>query len=193
MAADTTGLSTVAGRYASALLDLADEAGEPGAPGDVLDRVAGDLRALKALMAENKDLSRVIKSPVMSRADQERALEAVLKAAGAHDLTRRLVAIAARNRRLFLLSAIIDAFLDALARRRGEIAAEVTTARALSDQQMDRLTEALKRAVGKNVKIDLRIDPGVIGGLIVRVGSRMVDSSLKTKLQELQFAMKGIG
>lgn len=186
MASQSAGLATITGRYASALFELADEA-------RALDDVAADLRDLAGLIRANGDFRRALQSPVIGRTHQEKAVMAVLDKAGAKALTRRFVAVVTRNRRLFALAGIIDAFLAELARRRGEVRAEVTAPRALSDSQKSRLTEALQRAVGRNVVLDLKVDESVIGGLVVRVGSRMVDSSLQTQLQRLEYAMKGNG
>jgi F-type H+-transporting ATPase subunit delta len=109
------------------------------------------------------------------------------------DLVRRFVALVAENRRLFALVDMIDAYLGELARRRGEVTATVTSAVPLSDAQTAAVTEALKRAVGGKVAVDLKTDASLIGGLVVKVGSRMIDSSLKSKLQRLQLVMKGVG
>ncbi|GAB5468652.1 MAG: F0F1 ATP synthase subunit delta [Rhodospirillales bacterium] len=174
----------VAGRYALALLQLADEH-------KALDPVAEDLRGLKALIAESDDLRDLLRSPLYSRAQQESALAAVMDKAEIGDLTRKFVLVVARNRRLFALSAMIESYLAELARRRGEITARVTSAQPLSKAQTSKLVESLKGSVGKNVKVETAVDADLLGGLVVRVGSRMVDASLKTKLMKLQQAMKG--
>jgi F-type H+-transporting ATPase subunit delta len=134
-----------------------------------------------------------VRSPVLTRADQGKAVAAVLQQAGVSDLVRRFVALVAENRRLFALVDMIDAYLGELARRRGEVTATVTSAVPLSDAQTAAVTDALKRAVGGKVAVDLKIDASLIGGLVVKVGSRMIDSSLKSKLQRLQLVMKGVG
>ena len=118
-------------------------------------------------------------------------MEAILEQAGASDLTRRFVAVIARNNRLAVLPSTIDAFLAELANRRGEITAEVTSAQPLKPTQLDAVTNALRSALGGKVTVDAKLDPSLIGGLVVRVGSRMIDASLKSKLQRLQLAMKG--
>ncbi len=186
MAGDNTSLSDLAGRYASALLDLADER-------RALDEVAGDLQSLRALIAESGDLRRLLSSPIYSRAQQSKAVSAIMEKAGIGELTRRFVLVVADNHRLFALSAMIDGYLAELARRRGEITAEVTSARSLSDSQQAALLETLRSSVGSKVQLDLKVDPALIGGLVVKVGSRMIDSSLRSKLQRLQLAMKGVG
>ena len=179
-------MSGLAGRYATALFELADEA-------KALDAVADDLRALKALLAESDSLRRLVRSPVLSRDEQGRAIEAVLSKAGASPLTLKFIGVAAANRRLFALPGMIDAYLAELARRRGEMTAQVTSAHALSDSQTKALVDQLKKAVGAKVTVDVSVDPSLLGGLVVKVGSRMIDSSLRTKLSKLQLAMKGVG
>jgi len=176
----------LSGRYALALLELADEQKE-------LDRVAEDLRGLKSLISDSEDFQRVLRSPLYSRDQQAKAVAEILGKSGVSDLTRRFVLVVTDNRRLFALVGIIDAYLAELSRRRGEITAEVTAARALSDQQQDALADALRSAAGSKVQISTKVDPGLIGGLVVKVGSRMIDGSLRTKLQRLQLAMKGVG
>ncbi|MBM3597789.1 MAG: F0F1 ATP synthase subunit delta [Alphaproteobacteria bacterium] len=183
MASETTGLTGLAERYAAALYELAEAEKS-------LDAVADDLRRLRDLIGESTDLARLIRSPVLSRADQVKAITAVL--AKANELTRCFVGTVAQNRRLFALGAMIKAYLAELAGRRGEIAAEVTSARKLSDAQVSAVTDNLRKVVGAKISVDLKVDPALIGGLVVRVGSRMVDSSIRTKLQRLQLAMKGV-
>ncbi|WP_299396260.1 F0F1 ATP synthase subunit delta [Pelagibius sp.] len=186
MAGDNTSLSDLAGRYASALLDLADER-------KALDEVAGDLQQLRRLIADSGDLQRLLSSPLYSRAQQSKAIAAVMDQAGIGELTRRFVLVVADNHRLFALSAMIEGYLAELARRRGEVTAEVTSARSLSESQQAALLDALRSTAGNKVKLDLKVDPALIGGLVVKVGSRMIDSSLRSKLQRLQLAMKGVG
>ena len=168
------------------ILELADENG-------ILDHVAADLRGLKALLAESKDMRRLVRSPILSRAEQEKAMAAILEQANADRITRNFVALAARNRRLFALSGIIDAYLAMLAERRGEVTAEVTAANPLSESQQKTLAETLRKLVGAKVAVELRIDRELLGGLIVKVGSRLFDSSLRTKLRKLELVMKGVG
>jgi F-type H+-transporting ATPase subunit delta len=178
--------SALAARYAAALLELADERNE-------LDRAAADLSALRAMLAESEDLRRLVESPLLSRADQGRAMAAVLEQAGLCDLVRRFVGLVARNRRLSDLDAMIVAFLAELASRRGEVTAEVTSAQPLDAEQQAALVEGLRRSVGGTVRMNLTVDRGLIGGLVVKIGSRLFDGSLKSKLQRLQLAMKGLG
>jgi F-type H+-transporting ATPase subunit delta len=186
VASEATGVSGLAERYAAALFELADER-------HALDAVAGDLRELRAMLQGSPDLSRLIRSPVLSREQQGKAVAAVAESAGLSRLTADFLGIVARNRRLFAASAMIEAFLTKLAERRGEVTAEVTAAQPLSEAQENALTEQLHRAVGRRVSVDIRIDPALLGGMVVKVGSRMVDGSLRSKLQRLQLAMKRIG
>ncbi|MBT5267760.1 MAG: F0F1 ATP synthase subunit delta [Rhodospirillaceae bacterium] len=183
MASQTTGL---AGRYASALYALADQQ-------SALDDVAGDLTALRQLLAESADLDRLVRSPVLGRDEQAKGIAAVMDKAKAHALTAKFIGTVAMNRRLFALKDMIDAFLAELARRRGEASAEVTTAVKLTDKEVEAVTESLRKVMGQKVAVNLSVDPAVIGGMIVRVGSRMIDSSIRTKLQRLRLAMKGVG
>jgi F-type H+-transporting ATPase subunit delta len=182
--ADRTG--GLAERYAAALYDLAGEQ-------NALDAVATDLKTLRKMAEESDDFRRFIKSPVLSRADQAKAIKALAEKAQLNALTQKFLGLAAANRRLFALPGIIAAYLDMLATRRGEVTAEVTSAVTLSDSQVSAITAALKQTVGRTVALTSKIDPSILGGLIVRVGSRMVDSSIKSKLQRLKLAMKGVG
>lgn len=184
MASQSGLVSGIAGRYANALYDLADEQ-------KALDQVADDLRALRGMLAESEDLRRLVQSPVLKRDVQARALAAVVERAGFSQLTRNFIGIVARHRRLFALSGMIEGFLRVLASRRGEVTAEVTAARPLTDSQRAALTEALNGVVSGKVTVDENVDPSLLGGLIVKVGSRMYDSSLRSKLQRMQLAMKG--
>ncbi|CAA7623506.1 F0F1 ATP synthase subunit delta [Magnetospirillum sp. UT-4] len=184
MPSETIGV--IADRYAAALFDLAETQGS-------LDRVAADLAALKAMLKESADFRRLIDSPVLSRGDQGKAIAALSASAGFGPLTANFLGLAANNRRLFVLPAIIDAFLRRLAAKRGEVAAHVASAVPLTKAQADSLAATLKTAFGSTVTVETVVDPSLLGGLVVKVGSRMVDSSLKTKLQHLKLAMKGVG
>ncbi len=186
MATDIGGLSGLAGRYATALFELALE-------GNQLDEVAADLEYLDEALAKSDDLARLVRSPVISRDQQMRALDAIAERAGANDLVRRFLGVLAEHRRLYVLAHAIAAFKMALAAHRGEVRAEVASASKLSDDQMGAIRAALGKVVGGTVAIDARVDKDLIGGLVVRVGSRMVDGSLKTKLDRLHLAMRGVG
>jgi len=175
----------LAERYAAALFDLADER-------RILDEVASDLRQLRAMVRASQDLLRLIRSPILSRDEQSKGIGALAERAGLSPLVRDFLAVVARNRRLFAVPAMIEAFLAKLAARRGEVTAEVFAAQALSEAQLAALNEQLRRGVGSRVSVDVHIDPGLIGGLVLKLGSRMVDGSIKSKLQRLQLAMKSI-
>lgn len=184
--ASTSSVSELAGRYASSLFDLADE-------GKQLDDVAADFRQLDELFTENADLRRLASSPVIRRDEQMMAMTALLAKMGVSSLTMQFIGVLNRNRRLFALPQIIAAYLSELSRHRGEIAAEVTSACELSGSQRSALVEALKSALDGEVAIQQKVDPGLIGGLVVKVGSRLFDASLRTQLQKLGLAMKGAG
>jgi F-type H+-transporting ATPase subunit delta len=179
--------SGVAGRYASALFDLADGAKS-------LDQVAQDLTTVRRLIAESHDLARMIASPVVGRDLQGKALLAVLDAAGISGLTRSFVGTVAANGRARELPAMASGFLAELAHRRGETTATVTSAVPLSESQLQQLTETLRRMLGgAKVSIDAHVEPEILGGLLVKVGSRLFDSSIRSKLARLQLVMKGVG
>jgi len=173
----------MAGRYATALFELADEQ-------NALDAVAGDLGAIAGMLNESGDLVRLVRSPIFSADEQTRAFGAVLDKAGTSTLVKNFVGLIIRNRRLFALPDMISGYNAILARKRGEMMADVTSAHPLSGAQLDSLKASLKTATGKDVRVDTRVDASLLGGLVVKVGSRMIDSSLKTKLNSLQIAMK---
>ena len=185
MASETTGVSGLAERYATALFDLADER-------RTLDEIATNLRELRAMLQASGDFQRLIRSPVLSRDQQAKVIGTVAERAGLSQLVRDFLAVVARNRRLFAVPAMIEAFLAKLAERRGEVTAEVFAAQPLSEAQLGALNEQLRRSIDSRVSVDVRVDPGLIGGLVVKLGSRMVDGSIKSKLQRLQLAMKSI-
>jgi F-type H+-transporting ATPase subunit delta len=174
----------VAGRYALALFELARD-------GDALDAVAADLVGLQGLLDESADLRRAIRSPVISREDQGRALAAIGERAGFAELTTKFLGLVAEHRRLFVLPEIIKAYGAMLAEHKGEVGAELVSAVPLRKEQVATLEKQLSSAVGKQVMLSARVEPGLLGGLVVRVGSRMLDASLRTKLRQLELAMKG--
>lgn len=185
-ASDHTPTGGIAGRYALAFFDVAAEA-------NALDTAEKDLAGLRDLINESADLRRLIANPVFTRDQQAAAFNAVLDAARADKLTRNFIGLVTRNRRLFALPAIIREFLSLAAARRGELTARVTSARALSKAQQDSLAASLKAALDRDVKLDLHVDADLIGGLVVQVGSRMVDTSIRTKLNNLKTVMKEAG
>ncbi|MCC6921439.1 MAG: F0F1 ATP synthase subunit delta [Alphaproteobacteria bacterium] len=179
MAAAKAASTLAADRYAQALFELANEEG-------VLDAVAADIEGLGKLIAESADLERLVKSPIYSREQQGLAMAEILEKAGASDLTKKFIALVARNRRLFMLANIGRSFGRLLARQRGEIEASVTSAQPLSDAQIADLKATLRTAYGKEPRLSVAVDQSLIAGLIVKVGSRMIDSSLRTKLNSLK-------
>ena len=179
-------VSGITGRYASALFDLARDQG-------VLDEVVGDLGTIDEMIDANADLARLVRSPVISRDDQGRAMTAVMEAAGIGALVGRFIGLVAQNRRLFLLRDMVAAFRILLADYRGEATAEVTAAHPLTEQQITRIKSQLAGIVDQEISLSTYVDESLLGGIVVRIGSRMVDSSLRTKLQRIQTAMKEVG
>ena len=173
----------MAGRYATALFELALEA-------NAVEAVKADLDRFDAIVAESADLTRLVRSPVFSAEEQLQALSAVLDRAGISGLASNFLKLAASNRRLFAARDMISAFRTLVAQHKGEVTAEVTVAEPLKDQHVDALRAALKSVTGKDVDLDIKIDPAILGGLVVKLGSRMVDSSLRTKLNGIKHAMK---
>jgi len=171
-------------RYATAVFELAAEE-------RAVDRLAADLTALKGLLQASPDLARLVRSPIFSREEQSQGMEAVLAKAGTGSLARRLVLLLAQKRRLFALADVIRSFEVLVARQKGEIAAHVTSARPLSSSEADELKQLLKSRLGREPRLELTVDPSLLGGLRLKLGSRMIDSSLRTKLEGLRAAMKG--
>ena len=178
----TTG---VAERYASALFDLAKEQGQQA-------QVETDLVRFKALVDGSDDLARMVRSPAFSASEQGKAIAAITAKANIGGLAGNFLKLLARNRRLFAAADMIKNYRLIAARSRGEVAADVTSAHPLNDAQMQALKAQLKAGLGKDVNIDAKVDPSLLGGLVVKVGSRMIDSSLRTKLNNLKVVMKGI-
>jgi F-type H+-transporting ATPase subunit delta len=177
-------ISGMAGRYATALFELALE-------NKVVDAVKIDLDQFDALVADSADLNRLVRSPVFDADEQLKALSAILAKAGIGGLAANFLRVITTNRRLFAVRDMIRGYRALVARHKGEVMAQVTVAEKLSDTHLDALKSALKSVTsGKDIDLDVRIDPAIIGGLIVKVGSRMVDSSLRTKLNSIKLAMK---
>jgi F-type H+-transporting ATPase subunit delta len=185
MAGEGANLSGMAGRYATALFELAREA-------KALDAVKADLDRFNALIAQSADLARVVRSPVFSSEEQVRALAAVLERAGLRGLSAQFLLTVASNRRLFAVRDVIKAYAALVARHRGELAAQVTLAQQPSERHLAAIKAALNAVTGKDVQVDVKVDPSLIGGLVVKLGSRMVDSSLRTKLNMMKHAMKEV-
>lgn len=176
--------STIAGRYATAIFDLARETNS-------LDAVAADLAQLKAAMKASPDLTRLVKAPVFSRDDQKKGMGAILGQMGANALTGRFIDLLAAKRRLFGLADIIAAFEAKLARHKGVMKAEVTSARALNDGELAEIKRVLKEKLNREPELETHVDPTLLGGLIVKIGSRQIDSSLRSKLNGMRSAMRG--
>ena len=183
MAAAEPMVSGMAGRYATALFDLANE-------GNAIDAVAADLERFDALIAESSDLNRMVRSPVFSADEQLAALAAVLERAGIGGLTANFLKLITSNRRLFAVRDMVRAYRKLVAAHKGEATADVTVAEALKDEHLGALRSALKSVSGKDVDLNVKVDPTIIGGLVVKLGSRMVDTSLRTKLNAIRQAMK---
>lgn len=176
----------LAGRYAGALYDLCADA-------KVTDKVLADLTSLQTLISENTELQSLMNSPVYSRDEQGKAMGALLDKAGAQSLTCQFVGAVAQNGRLFALTRIIDAFKAEVARRNGELSAEVISAVALDASREKLVRKTVATLAGSDkISLEMKVDPSLIGGLIVRIGSRLFDTSVKTKLNRLEAAMKGV-
>jgi F-type H+-transporting ATPase subunit delta len=186
VAAEDPSVSGVSGRYATALFELARDEKS-------VDAVKADLDRFDALIGDSADLRRLVRSPVFSADTQLKALIAVLDKAGITGIAANFLKVLTRNRRLFAITDVIRAFRALVAKFKGEASADVTVAERLSDRNLDALKTALKSVTGKDVALNVKVDPSIIGGLVVKLGSRMVDSSLRTKLNSIKHAMKEAG
>jgi F-type H+-transporting ATPase subunit delta len=184
VASENVSVAGLAGRYATALFELATEA-------KALDAIASDLSRLKALVDGSADLARLVRSPIFSREEQGKAMDAVLARLNVNPLTKNFVGLLAQKRRLFALTGIVAAFDKLVANQRGEMTVEVTSAQALKSEQRTALMGTLKDAMKREMRLTERVDPTLLGGLIVKVGSRQIDSTLKSKLVRLERAMRG--
>lgn len=183
---ETTGgiQASLSGRYAVALFDLARDA-------QSLDTVAESLAAIKAALVESADFKGLINSPVLSREAAGKTIAAVASAMGIDALTTKFLGVLAENRRLGQLPAVIRAYETLLSNHKGEARAEVTSAHPLTNTQIGALTKSLKARVGRDVAVEAKVDPAILGGLVVKIGSQMIDSSIRTRLNSLALAMKG--
>lgn len=186
MAGEEPIVSGMAGRYATALFELAREE-------NAIDQVMAELDRFDALIAESSDLLRLVRSPVFGAEEQQKALAAVLDRAGISGIAVNFLRLVTANRRLFAVRDMIRALRVLVARHKGEVTAQVTVAEPLADRHVSALKDALKSVTGKDVTLDVRVDAAIIGGLVVKIGSRMVDASLKTKLNSIKHAMKEVG
>jgi len=176
-------LSTVAERYAGALFELAKANNE-------VEKVEKSLGRFLDALHNSGDLKRFVRSPIFSGGDQLLGLSSVLKAAGIEGLVRDFLLVLARNRRLFAVESVIKSFMALAAKERGEVDAQIISAHPLTDAQAQDLADALRQKLGKSPKLTVAVDPKLLGGLILRVGSQMIDTSLRTKLKNLEKAMK---
>ena len=183
MSSDDVITGEAPGRYAEALLDLADQAKS-------LTRVEKDLKSIGKAFADSADLRRMAESPVFATEDKVAALTALAKKAKASVLVQQFIGTVAANRRAQDIPSIIAAFNELVARRRGSQVAKVTSATKLTQAQLTQLKSQLKKATGKPVEIETDIDPDLLGGFVVRLGSRLFDASLKTKLEDMRLALK---
>jgi len=176
--------ASLAGRYASALFDLARDERQ-------IESVSASLNMVKATLAESADFRALTTSPLINRVEAAKAIGPTAEALGVDPLTRRFLGVLATNGRLSQLDAVIRTFDRLAAEHRGESTAEVTSAFPLNDDQITALKANLKARGGNDVAIDAKVDPSILGGIVVRLGSRMIDASIKTKLNNLAYAMKG--
>jgi F-type H+-transporting ATPase subunit delta len=181
--ADDSKVSNVGERYALALFDLANDENKVAA-------VEADLKSLKAALAESADLRTLLRSPAFAAADKAKGLNAIAAAAKLESTTQKFLGLLAANGRASLLPSVITSFEALAAKARGAVSAEVVTATALTDAQAKGVAAALRQALGKDPEIETRVDPSILGGIKVRVGSRLFDSSLRSKLDALKFALK---
>ena len=176
--------ASLAGRYATALFALAEE-------NNSIDAVQDSLATVSNAMAESDDLRALTNSPVVSRDDAGKAIAATAKSLGLDKLSTNVLGVLAANRRLDQIPAVIRAFSTLASDHRGEIIAEVASAHPLDDKQIDALKAQLKKRVGSDVSVSTAVDSSILGGLVVKIGSQMIDSSIKTRLNTLSQAMKG--
>jgi F-type H+-transporting ATPase subunit delta len=176
--------ASLAGRYALALFELARDEKQ-------IETVSASLATLRSALEGSEDLRTLISSPLIAREDQARAIGAVVGSLGIDRLTSNFVGVLANNRRLAQLPKVIRNYNLLVARHRGEITAEVTSARPLDEEQVGAIKQNLRSRVGRDINVDLSVDPAILGGLVVKIGSQMIDGSIRTKLNTLAQAMKG--
>lgn len=186
MAKSSSPVSGVAERYAQSLFELARDEGS-------IEAIEGELDAFRSLIDENADFGRLVSSPAFTSDEQLRAISAIAAAVGARELTANFLKVVAANRRLFALPQIVKGFKALAAAHRGEIDAEIVSAQALTSEQRAELGRALGDYTGKTVSMHESVDPAILGGLVVRIGSRQVDTSIRSKLNSLKIALKEVG
>lgn len=176
--------ASLAGRYATALFELARE-------NDRIEAVEASLARVRAALDQSDDFRTLTTSPLIGREEAGRGVQATASALALDDITAKMLGVLAQNRRLNQLPQVIRAFRMLAARHRGETRAEVTSAHPLDDGQVDALKRQLQARLGRDVSVELTVDPSILGGLVVRIGSQMIDSSIRTRLSSLAHAMKG--
>lgn len=178
--------TSIAGRYATAVYEIAKD-------GKAVKSLETDLDALQSALTDSDDFRALIQSPIYSRDEQGAAIDAIAKKMKLSDTLANTLALMAQKRRLFVLPQLVKTLRDIIAAEKGEVTAEVVSAKALTKTQADKLAKTLKASTGKTVTLNATVDESLIGGLIVKVGSRMVDTSIRAKLNSLQNAMKEVG
>ena len=184
MASQLASGDLVSDRYASALYDLAAEK-------KLVDSVLGDLSNLKNILKENKELNLVVKSPLIASIDKLNIFESLLKKINANELTTRFIKVIEKNKRFSNLASIITQFMNINSQKRGDVLADITSADELNDDQKNNITNQLKSILGDKLSLSFDVDKNIMGGLIVKVGSKMIDTSLANKINKLKIAMKG--
>lgn len=181
--ADAPGVSGVAGRYASALFEVAKD-------GNAIDQVARDLDSFDRMLSDSPDLARLVRSPIFTSEEQVKAVSTILDRAGIGGIAANIIRLTASKRRLFIVPDLIRAYRALVAQSRGIVSASVTVAEEPSPRVMEDIRSALREMAGSEVDVGVKIDPALIGGVVVKIGSRMVDASLRTKLNSIRIAMK---
>ena len=176
----------IAARYATAVYEIAKES-------DTVSDLEKGIDELSTVLEESAELQNLINSPVVSRGDQGQAIAAIAAKMGLNSVLSNTLALMAENRRLFVLPQLVEKLRALIAEEKGEVTADVVSAKALTKTQSDKLAKTLKQRVGKDVKINATVDESLIGGLVVKVGSKMIDTSIRSKLNSLQNAMKEVG
>lgn len=179
MAQSSSAAHQIASRYAGALIDTAQAA-------NALDSVERDMNDLSAMLSGSEDFKKLVSSPAFGEAQQSSAIQAIANGASLHQLTKNFLSVLIANRRLMALENMIEAFREEMSRRRGEVKAQVISATELNDAQARELSEQLAKSLGHQVRLDIRVDPSLLGGMVVTVGSRQIDDSVKTKLERLK-------
>ena len=184
MASQLASGDLVSDRYASALYELAAEK-------KLVDSVLNDLSNLKNIMKDNKELSLVVKSPLISSSDKQNIFETLLEKINANELTNTFIKVIEKNKRFSNLASIITQFININSQKRGDVIADITSADELNDDQKNNITNQLKSILGDKLSLSFDVDKNIMGGLIVKVGSKMIDTSLANKINKLKIAMKG--